>query len=482
MSAPNDFQGEQANEERYEHDPLLPTGLRNGNDGLNNESAWTFASGGMMLDRREYRTLFLKHLLSLLPALTLVVSVGFIARAIPCELPLHKEKGPDAADRCDAALHTMLTLAASTIGAAFWLAGYSLRPAAWFVASYFAAFPDIGYREIDPTATTIVSIAIQNALSVLLRLGSLAIGYALFIAEAVVNPRVADPDVLHDLSAEQRPDLAGAAVLRPFRLVATDPRFSIAMWVSLGWAVAETVTGCFQILQQLSLYSPALDAPPAAPFQADCAASPSVAGLASPKVLPGKAELSPDFAAQRRPLVSPERRPGTSNSAAGRASTTEDPSAQLEHAREELSKSLHREMPTYGSIPPSTAGPASSSGIGPSSGAGILKKGAHDSPQAPQWEYGYEDERGLRLGVDADDEELDEETFDEMSKAQQREALENTLGVPLPEVPVALCCLWRLDGVLFNVGATVSERGRIADSPFRMLTTIFSYSSFSVPR
>ena len=52
-----------------------------------------------------------------------------------------------------------------------------------------------------------------------------------------------------------------------------------------------------------------------------------------------------------------------------------------------------------------------------------------------------------------------EDEMDILLKAQMRDELLQTLGQPLTEVPMVLCALWRIDGWLWNLGATVSGRG-----------------------
>lgn len=51
--------------------------------------------------------------------------------------------------------------------------------------------------------------------------------------------------------------------------------------------------------------------------------------------------------------------------------------------------------------------------------------------------------------------QLDEEV-DELIAARLREELQQTLGQPLTEVPIVLCALWRVDGWMWNLTATVS--------------------------
>jgi hypothetical protein len=405
-------------------------------------SGWTLASNSVLLGRNEYRRLFLRHLLSLFPALALVVGIAFAARAIPCELSRHQDKGPDAADRCDEALHANLTLAASSVGVVAWLAGWSLRPAAWLVASYFAAFPDIGYNEIDPVATTIVSIFLRNLCVEILRLFSLAVSYGLFIAEVAVNSKVGHIDVpdLGAFSSDEQQPIFG--VFKHFRLRARDPRFSIAMWVSLGWAIAETISGCVQILQQLSLYAPALEPP----------TKPSTPSPPTPAVIYSPPALSRALPEDGQPQPAKKR---TSAQASNGKSAA--PSTQLVHARDELSRSLHKDIKQYGDTEGSSKTAISSKHV------------AEGSTPADAIPLMQDIDADMNEGQEAEMEAEMERNFEEMIRARQREELEETLGAALPDVPVSLCLLWRIDKVLFNVGGGVSTYFRgialtIADS------------------
>ncbi len=54
------------------------------------------------------------------------------------------------------------------------------------------------------------------------------------------------------------------------------------------------------------------------------------------------------------------------------------------------------------------------------------------------------------------DQELEEEV-ERFLVAKERSEVEAVLGVPLPEIPVALCALWRIDAMLWSVGSSVSS-------------------------
>ncbi|KDN35855.1 hypothetical protein K437DRAFT_260283 [Tilletiaria anomala UBC 951] len=475
----------------------------------------------VLLDRRSYWRLFVRHLLSLLPALSLVIALAFAAHHVPCELPLQNSTGEDTVARCDEALHTGLTLAASLIGGVAWLAAWSLRSASWLIASYFAAFPHVGYAEIDPIATSLVSIFIRTACIEALRLCSLAVGYGLFIAEATINPKVADHSLVPADVAFAATDEFAYSTMRlhdAFVLRARDPRFSIAIWVSFGWAVAETAIGCVQILQQLSLYASPLEVP-----------------LRSSSILP--VVLAPANTLSPKPLRAPPRWPApagrqqrggldssvdtvlrgsaTGDGKAGKndgaaalslnlscneetgaipaslpspklAPATEDPSAQLQHARDELARLTRRDIPQYGAADgaaASTSGaiatPAADQGTthpckaaAPAILVGNLIGDEAQSSHSAQlitspvqaadtdgrtWkgEYEDEDEEEEAELPELDADEIEEERFEELLRRRQRDELEDTLGVPLPDVPVTLCLLWRVDGVLFNLGASL---------------------------
>lgn len=55
--------------------------------------------------------------------------------------------------------------------------------------------------------------------------------------------------------------------------------------------------------------------------------------------------------------------------------------------------------------------------------------------------------------------QLDEEV-DALLATRMREELHQTLGQPLTEVPIVLCALWRVDGWMWNLTATVSALPR----------------------
>jgi hypothetical protein len=45
--------------------------------------------------------------------------------------------------------------------------------------------------------------------------------------------------------------------------------------------------------------------------------------------------------------------------------------------------------------------------------------------------------------------------MDALLKARMRDELEETLGQPLPQVPIVLCALWKIDSWLWNLSLTM---------------------------
>lgn len=230
-----------------------------------------------------------------------------------------------------------------------------------------------------------------------------------------------------------------------WRLSFRDPRFFVAAWSSIAWALAEFGFGAFQILHQVALYKPAdvEDHIDALSNNADAMQhGRAAAGQSGFSLLSGHPGISSDQ------LPTPER----GNAKARRMSA----SRALEQARQRLVQP-----------PPDPASTSRQQNYG---AMGSLEEAVEDASHSE----GVTDDNNDDGDVDDDDDEssrasrsdfstttislLDQELEEEVERflvAKERSEVEAVLGVPLPDIPVALCALWRIDAMLWSVGSSL---------------------------
>ncbi|SPO26243.1 uncharacterized protein UTRI_02519 [Ustilago trichophora] len=192
-----------------------------------------------------------------------------------------------------------------------------------------------------------------------------------------------------------------------WRLSFRDPRFFVAAWSSIAWALAEFGFGAFQILHQVALYKPAeVDHDPFNTDAEDSARPPAAAAAGQSGISLLSNHPPPPASIE----ATPER---TGNGKTRRVSA----SRALEQARQRLVQPPSAEHQNYGTIQEEAVAEsdddeASSRGSGSESGFSTTT---------------------ISL-LDAELEEEVERFF---------------------EIPVALCALWRIDAMLWSVGSSL---------------------------
>uniref|UniRef100_V5GRB7 Uncharacterized protein n=1 Tax=Kalmanozyma brasiliensis (strain GHG001) TaxID=1365824 RepID=V5GRB7_KALBG len=222
------------------------------------------------------------------------------------------------------------------------------------------------------------------------------------------------------MSAIAAPDWA-------WRLSFRDPRFFVAAWSSIAWALAEFGFGAFQILHQVALYKPVDDDDDnELAREANATQSNGAAGQSGFSLLSGHPGVSNDQ------VSTPERSSGKARRmSAGRA---------LESARQRL-------------VQP-TSDAARQQNYGATGSSEPVENGSHS--EAVTDEEGSSIASGSSFSnatISLLDQELEEEV-ERFLIAKERSEVEAVLGVPLPEIPVALCALWRIDAMLWSVGSS----------------------------
>lgn len=216
---------------------------------------------------QSYGRLLLAHAAALGPPAFLLVALATITALAPCELPSDRPPGSapgsghGAGDQntCKEVLGPGIAAAAALLGVVAWLASFALRPACWSLAllvvqalrllrstlslsshspSSHGSYEDLSSPAEDdrPIATTLLSILLRTFALESLRLGSMAIGFALLLAELArgiphVDPTT--PATVWEWNAMLQNQDRGPHH-HHWRLLPTDPRFGIAMWVAFG--------------------------------------------------------------------------------------------------------------------------------------------------------------------------------------------------------------------------------------------------------
>lgn len=137
------------------------------------------------------------------------------------------------------------------------------------------------------------------------------------------------------------------------------------------------------------------------------------------------------------------------------------PGAQLDSARQELVRLIGRKRsPAYGAT--DSSHPVSSSPKRDESRSHT----AEGDPSASAVTVDTEGRYTYANDGEDEEDELDEEDLalaralememDALLRARARKELQDALGASLPDVPVVLCSLWRVDAALWNWGAGVS--------------------------
>lgn len=381
--------------------PLLPTPAA---PALS--SAWTFGSTGVLVDADEWRRLRVRHTLSFLPAALLLVLLAVASRRAPCLLPVrpvppYNYDGdtvvpsflpPKVDAQCDAALHPSLTAAVTLLGAVFWLASWSLRTASWRLATW-AGLAVRALLRWRARDQTVAGVADDEQ--------------PLLDAESEVPQPLRGTEVLAVLLQTVSIELLRLAALATANALLLA---ELAVRVGLGnrsehsWDPIRPGHGWMGVGPQDPRFSMALW---------------TALGWAAAQTVVGSCQILGQLELYRPPGAEvlfrpPLTRTATINSQARRGGWEPEaaPAPELSSA-EQLAQ-------------------------------------ARDALQAQN------DLHAVETGeCDLSDEVDDEEEFEEQLRLHEQRALEATLGAPLPDVPVSLSLLWRIDGVLFSLGTTV---------------------------
>ncbi|CDR99275.1 hypothetical protein [Sporisorium scitamineum] len=312
----------------------------------------------------SYRKFFFCHVLALVPSLVILIAalLGSLQTRQLCHLEdanqvnasdghLHSTHSEYHKGQCRSILDGQLLASTLALGLVGWLASYTSR---------------------KDTVIVTVAIAMQVLIAESLRVLSFYWACCILVTALYLYPiqeRYSHrPDVLLQVSSNSVPDWA-------WRLSFRDPRFFVAAWSSIAWALAEFGFGAFQILHQVALYRPADVGDDTSGFLVDGDAlqqGRATAGQSGFSLLSGHPGVSTEQ------VPTPERSSGK----ARRMSA----SRAFEQARQRL--------------------------------------------------------------------ELEEEV-ERFLIAKERSEVEAVLGVPLPEIPVALCALWRVDAMLWSIGSSL---------------------------
>ncbi|CBQ72375.1 conserved hypothetical protein [Sporisorium reilianum SRZ2] len=413
----------------------------------------------------SYRKFFFYHVLALLPTLAILIAalLGTLQTRELCHIAdadqlaastghLHSTHSEYHKGQCRSILDAQLLASTLALGLVGWLASYTSRKACLAFADrliprLFSSSLSILSRsprfqlptpEHGPGKDSIivtVAIAMQALIAESLRVLSFYWACCILVTALYLYP-------IQERSAH-RPDMQTLSNSVPdwaWRLSFRDPRFFVAAWSSIAWALAEFGFGAFQILHQVALYKPAdvVDDSSALDVDGDALQQQqgrAAAGQSGFSLLSGHPGISTDQA------PTPERSSGK----ARRMSA----SRALEQARQRLVQPLNdssaaSRQQNYGAM-------------------GSLEEAIEDAShsEAVTDDDGDEEENSAASGSsfsDATVSLLDQELEEEVERfliAKERSEVEAVLGVPLPEIPVALCALWRIDAMLWSIGSSL---------------------------
>lgn len=414
------------------------------------------AAESQRLLHTSYRRFYFWHVLALVPTLAILTAalVGTLQVRQFCHLQNSNHTHLANVDaqwhssyergRCRNILDRQLLLSTLLLGLVGWLASYTSRKACWALADRLVpnlvrliCFPFSSRQQSHGTAPSpstdglvvTSAIAVQAVIAESLRVLSFYWACCILVTALYLYPKQEQRDghstiakLLETPPPLQFPNWA-------WRLSFRDPRFFVAAWSSIAWALAEFGFGAYQILHQVGLYRPF-----------DRSTLTAAAGN-------GYASNAEDDGAE--PALS--RVPG----AAGKAKRS-SPSQALEQARQKLMQPFVKNAIGSSQTPASAA---ASTSYGSTSASTAVTHDAADAEVAEPDERSDEDEsEDESLFTTSTLSILDQELEDEVDRflfAKERAEVEAILGVPLPEIPVALCALWRIDAMLWSIGSSL---------------------------
>lgn len=416
-----------------------------------------------------YDRFLASHVLSLLPAFSLLLALGLFAWEAPCVLT---DVGESTQEESRSLCRRMASEGSSITAFALGLVGWSASFAARHAVEKLVGWAASGVRLVlkRPTGTleggakqeqegagegvleTIVFVAIRTVWLELLRMMSILMAFSVILARlARLRARV------------QSGDAHSEGMLSPWDLDWYDPRFAASLWVALGWATTEFVVTSTQMFDRLTLYRSAFDQPHDVETDVEAAlvsrpdANAAVDSEEEEYIQsPIKTSFNVASAAMKRSAYASDLESSSSGNESG-ATVTARSSANNHHkvpgelagnghqqqqqqqlrkvtpeetlskaraeARRTFLSSRRITTPSYGSIDAVASSPA--------------------SPRQTE----EEELNALQTRLF--------NSLDRLIIAKKRSDLESSLGVPLPDVPLVLCSLWRIDGFLWNLGSTL---------------------------
>lgn len=413
--------------------------------------------------RASYRKFFLYHVLSLVPTLVILIAAlfGSLQTREMCHLQdareaegydlisnsrLHPSHSVYQRGQCRSILDGQLLASTLALGLVGWLASYTSRKACLAISDRLIPRLFLSSSSILSRSTRFqlptqdhssgkeglivsVAIAMQALVAETLRVLSFYWACCLLVTALYLYPiqdRYAHrphPTATPDTLTNAPPDWA-------WRLSFRDPRFFVAAWSSIAWALAEFGFGAFQILHQVALYKPVDDNDDEELAPEGNATHPNgAAGQSGFSLLSGHPGVSNDQ------VSTPERSSGKARRmSAGRA---------LESARQRL---VHQPV----------SDSARQQNYGATGSSQPVENGSHSEAVSDEEGSSIASESSFSTAtISLLDQELEEEV-ERFLIAKERSEVEAVLGVPLPEIPVALCALWRIDAMLWSIGSSVS--------------------------
>lgn len=448
--------------------------------------------------RKSYRRFFFFHALALAPTLAvlIVALLGSLQYRQFCHLQDHPGTNPDfdplgrsrlhsgyQKGQCRSILDAQLLLSTLALGLVGWLASFTSRKACLAFAdriiprlfssplSIFSRtrrfqLPSPEHGTSKETLIVTVAIAMQALIAESLRVLSFYWACCILVTALYLYPiqerYLHHPYLSNTIGTSTSTSVPDWA----WRLSFRDPRFFVAAWSSMAWALAEFGFGAFQILHQVALYKPADIEDEQLQPSAD--ADTSSYGRANADQS-GFSLLSGRPAAHNDPEQPPERSNGKSRSMSA--------SKALEQARQRLVQPLNAATGTRGTSQQQNYGAMGSleEAIEENDHSAVTD-GEEESSQASGSSFST-------TTVSLLDQELEEEV-ERFLVAKERSEVEAVLGVPLPEIPVALCALWRIDAMLWSVGSSVSNNLSRLSRDGSMLINVHLLSALchSMPR
>jgi hypothetical protein len=378
-----------------------------------------------------YQRLVWSHVMSLLPCIALLFATVMLAWHAPCHVHQRPQDRKEERKMCSGLLDDRVSLAAFGLGVVCWSAAYALRPAIWKtieIISRLTQISQLGSGTLANGLATFLFLLLKTTLLEFLRLFSVLLGNSLIFAGLLRIPTL-DKDLFHDHKDSHHR-------LHKWTLHWYDPRFTIAVWVAIGWATTEFVVTSWQWFDRLALY---------------------------------EVDFEEGVNEDVETYVTPTQNPKL------RESALQQHKSQMSDSDTGADYSDSAATVRGDSKPTSSANVGISTGVASgtdslSPGAKLLEARRRVLTAAEESGFSIprsdvQDDEAEELG--ALREKLDVE-MDALNKARTRVELEATFGQPLTSVPIVLCTLWRVDGYLWNLGSTLllSASVTIAQGPF----------------